>query len=65
MNLPGTHPVPSPRVSNNDDSIVSNEFDKHQKYPLEMLRGDSFNLPTYINPSRKEVIERQAIKSFR
>lgn len=54
MNLAGTLPVPSPRAANNDDNIV-NEFDKHQKYPLEMLRGDPFNLPTYINPSRKEV----------
>lgn len=56
MNLPGTHPVPSPRATNQDD-FTANEFDKHQKYPLEMLRGDSFELPTYINPSRKEVIE--------
>lgn len=58
MNLSGTHPVPSPRATNNDDSMANNEFDKHQKYPLEMLRGDPFNLPTYINPSRKEVIDR-------
>lgn len=54
MNLSGTHPVPSPRAASNDDS-TANEFDKHQKYPLEMLRGDPLNLPTYINPSRKEV----------
>lgn len=55
MNLPGTHPVPSPRALNNDEHHIANEFDKHQKYPLEMLRGDPFNLPTYINPTRKEV----------
>lgn len=55
MNLPGTHPVPSPRALTNDDHHIANEFDKHQKYPLEMLRGDPFNLPTYINPTRKEV----------
>ncbi|CRK99352.1 CLUMA_CG012656, isoform A, partial [Clunio marinus] len=54
MNLPGTYPVPSPRKTNTDDFAV-NEFDKHQKYPLEMLRGDPLNLPTYINPSRKEI----------
>lgn len=53
MNLRGTHPVPSPRITNDDG--VANEFDKHQKYPLEMLRGDPLNLPTYINPSQKEV----------
>lgn len=63
MNLPGTHPVPSPRATYNDDS-ASNEFDKHQKYPLEMLRGDPFNLPTYINPSRKEVIDHVSDKQF-
>lgn len=64
MNLPGTHPVPTPRSNNNDnDFITANEFDKHQKYPLEMLRGDPFNLPTYINPSRKEVIGRDRHKS--
>lgn len=58
MNLTGTqHPIPSPRSGNNDDDHFSshNEFDKHQKYPLEMLRGDPLNLPTYINPSKKEV----------
>lgn len=54
MNLPGTHPIPSPRTNNNDD-IYANEFDKHQKYPLEMLRSDPLTLPTYINPSQKEV----------
>lgn len=54
MSFPGTHPVPSPRASNTDDAIA-NEFDKHQKYPLEMLRGDPLNLPAYINPTRKEV----------
>lgn len=54
MNLPNTHPVPTPRTANTED-LIANEFDKHQKYPLEMLRGDPFNLPTYINPSRKEV----------
>lgn len=64
MNLSGTHPVPSPRVLSSDDSAASNEFDKHQKYPLEMLRGDPFNLPTYINPSRKEVIDHEAIKNL-
>jgi hypothetical protein len=63
MNLPGTNtPIPTPRSINGDESTTihiqsSNEFDKHQKYPLEMLRGDSVNLPTYINPSRKEVNE--------
>lgn len=60
MNLPGTHhPIPPPRSIRGDElqafGISSNEFDKHQKYPLEMLRGDPLNLPTYINPSRKEV----------
>lgn len=60
MNLTGTqHPIPSPRGGCNDDDHFSshhhNEFDKHQKYPLEMLRGDPLNLPTYINPSQKEV----------
>jgi hypothetical protein len=54
MNLLGIHPVPSPR-SATIDSFIVNEFDKHQKYPLEMLRGDPFDLPTYINPTRKEV----------
>lgn len=55
MNLTGTqHPIPSPRGGNCDDD-GHNEFDKHQKYPLEMLRGDPLNLPTYINPSQKEV----------
>ncbi|KAG5667148.1 hypothetical protein PVAND_015145 [Polypedilum vanderplanki] len=52
--LSDNHPIPSPRVSNNDN-IYANEFDKHQKYPLEMLRGDPLNLPTYINPSKKEI----------
>ncbi|XP_070500915.1 villin-like protein quail [Chironomus tepperi] len=57
MNLSGTHPIPSPRSITNSISDVSylNEFDKHQKYPLEMLRGDPLNLPTYINPSQKEI----------
>lgn len=59
MNLTGTqHPIPSPRGGNCDDGpqfSSHNEFDKHQKYPLEMLRGDPLNLPTYINPSQKEV----------
>jgi hypothetical protein len=54
MNVPGDHPIPSPRVSGNDNAYA-NEFDKHQKYPLEMLRGDPLDLPTYINPSQKEV----------
>lgn len=57
MNLPGTHPVPTPRNNNSTDDPIANEFDKHQKYPLEMLRGDPLNLPTYINPSRKEVTD--------
>ena len=57
MNLTGTqHPIPSPRGGNDSPQFSShNEFDKHQKYPLEMLRGDPLNLPTYINPSQKEV----------
>ena len=54
MELPGA-PVPSPRICVNDEQI-ENEFDKHQKYPLEMLRGDAAMLPTYIIPTRKEVI---------
>lgn len=53
MNLPA-HPIPLPRASFNDQTVIS-EFDKHHKYPLEMLRGDPSNLPTYINPSKKEV----------
>ena len=53
MELPGA-PIPSPRISINDEHL-DNEFDKHQKYPLEMLRGDAAMLPTYIIPTRKEV----------
>ena len=57
MNLTDTqHPIPSPRSNDDDHFSAHNEFDKHQKYPLEMLRGDAINLPTYINPSQKEVI---------
>lgn len=56
MNLTGTqHPIPSPRTGDSPQFSSHNEFDKHQKYPLEMLRGDPLNLPTYINPSQKEV----------
>lgn len=52
MEISGT-PIPTPRLITDD--FGDNEFDRYQKYPLEMLRGDVEKLPTLVNPSRKEV----------
>lgn len=56
MEIPGT-PLPPPRIISDD--FGDSDFDKFQKYPLEMLRGEVEKLPTFVNPSRKEVIEKQ------
>ena len=55
MNLPDDSQISFPRFASIGHSICNNEFDKYQKYPLEILRSEHFNLPTYINPSKKEV----------
>lgn len=45
-----------PRGSVHSDSATGEDFDRYQKYPLDMLRGgDAINLPASINPTRKEV----------
>jgi hypothetical protein len=52
MEISGT-PIPTPRLISDD--FGSNEFDRYQKYPLEMLRDEVEKLPTLVNPSMKEV----------
>ncbi|XP_055634484.1 villin-like protein quail isoform X1 [Toxorhynchites rutilus septentrionalis] len=54
MEIPGT-PIPVPRGSVHSDSASGDDFDRYQKYPLDMLRGDPTNLPSSINPTRKEI----------
>lgn len=60
MEIPGT-PIPPPRIISDGDDFGDSEFDKFQKYPLDMLRGDVEKLPTFVNPSRKEVIIEQRV----
>ncbi|XP_053675905.1 villin-like protein quail [Anopheles nili] len=52
--VPGV-PIPVPRSSVRSDDGSSDDFDRYQKYPLDMLRGDPTNLPASVNPTRKEV----------
>uniref|UniRef100_A0A2Y9D1K4 HP domain-containing protein n=1 Tax=Anopheles funestus TaxID=62324 RepID=A0A2Y9D1K4_ANOFN len=52
--IPGA-PIPVPRSSVRSDDGSSDAFDRYQKYPLDMLRGDPTNLPASINPTRKEI----------
>ncbi|XP_052864925.1 villin-like protein quail [Anopheles cruzii] len=49
-------PIPAARTSVRSDDGSSDDFDRYQKYPLDMLRGgDAIQLPASINPTRKEI----------